>query len=198
MTKRFVLSASAFIMAALILGVVIRPVVPHQPAAAVAPTSSAIPSPFRAATSTSSLMQATGTTAGRNRSSLHLASGGDMILLTDALGRQTGYDVATARVVQQIPDSNFSAEGTTNIEDVNNSASVDYFIDVNKPLDGQYQLTVIAGASSYDVTMVAFSADGARQSAGELKGSMISGSDRVFQINFTSAVQASSTVQLIR
>jgi len=123
-----------------------------------------------------------------------------MMLLTDPKGRQTGYDITTGKVLQQIPNSNFSSEATTNIEDTKYPAPVDYFIDIHNPLDGIYELTLIRGENSnyYDLTMVTFTEYGDRESTDEIKGSMISGSDRVFQIDFTSASNVSSTVSLIK
>jgi hypothetical protein len=133
-----------------------------------------------------------------NRSSLHLSSG-NLILLTDSEGHRTGYDTATGQVVQEIPNSHFSSEAVTNVENTSNSLSADYFIDVDQPSDRVYRLMVTAdkNSSSYTLTMVTFSRDGTRKSADELNGSVISGSDKIFQINFVSAPNGSSTIDTV-
>jgi hypothetical protein len=201
MSKRIFVAVAipALIAAGLIWLVATWPSTPHPTAVQLPISPQAPSSELQASVSTSTRVQATGTASGVDRSSLHLGSGGNMMLLTDPLSRQTGYEMTTARVVQQIPNSNFSSEGTTNIEDTNYPASIDYFIDIHKPLDGEYQLTLTGGqqSESYDLTMATFSKNGARQSSGELKGSLVPGSNKLFQIYFTSAPDTSSTIRSI-
>ena len=121
------------------------------------------------------------------------------MLLTDPNGRHTGYDTATGKVLQQIPNSYFSAQATTNIENTTSSSPADYFLDVQNPSDATYELTLIGGqdTNSYDLTMVTFSANGSRQSADELKGVIISNEKKNFQINLSTASDTSSTISLL-
>jgi hypothetical protein len=163
-----------------------------QEVTSVQPASSTI------ATTTQATTGPTANVLGENHSSLHLDSGGSPILLIDPEGRKTGYDAATGRILEGIPNSNFNSEALQDIENTSSSAPVDYLIDVDQPSDGTYGL-VLAGSKSgdsYDLTMVTFSRDGNRQSSAELKGSMISGTEKMFQINFVSAPNGSSTIDV--
>ncbi|KKQ73816.1 MAG: hypothetical protein US96_C0051G0009, partial [Candidatus Woesebacteria bacterium GW2011_GWB1_38_5b] len=69
------------------------------------------------------------------------------ILVTDQNGKKTGYDLLTGSIVEEIPNSQYIFEGfygdATSIEDIAPSETGMYFLTLQLPQDGKYQLQVI-------------------------------------------------------
>lgn len=142
-------------------------------------------------------------TPSQNRSGLSLASGDNVgMILTDPLGRRTGYDVVSGKEVRQIPNSSYSSEAISSSENPSYIPPTGYFIDINQPMDGDYELTLIGNqgiigstsTNNYDLQMSTFFSDGLDQSDDELTGRLLN-NQATFHIHFVASPDSSSTIQ---
>jgi hypothetical protein len=111
------------------------------------------------------------------------------MLLTDPLGRRTGYDPSTGTIVNEIPDSAYGVMGAIE-NDVTNTDGTPGLVSVytNAPIPGTYTLQITGtGTGPYHVDAWSSTADGALTSSSS-QGNATPGSSTSITVN----VQGSS------
>jgi hypothetical protein len=123
-----------------------------------------------------------------NNSALSLAIGGvGDLLISDEIGRHTGFDDATNMVVKEIPQSTYARNSLGNDEAMDAPAETAHSIHLLRPQDGNYT-AVITGLQfgQYKLVIRAFSQDASAQPPIVLNGIASPGSQSSFQIQFAS------------
>ena len=136
--------------------------------------------------------------AGDN-SALGLSTGGGAdLLLTDASGKRTGFDNATATVLREIAHSAYFRDDLGSDEVAGAPAETDHLIHILHPDQGSYALSVTGlKLGLFHIIVRAFSQDGSAQPPLAIDGITAPGAESTVQIDFQSTPGAVSTAARI-
>lgn len=108
------------------------------------------------------------------------------LMLTDSLGRRTGFDPATGHDVTEIPDAVHFVNATDDEETGALPTSAIHWVNSFQPGAGSYQVTVTGiNLGSYTVAINVASADGTPEAPLSLPGVGTAGSRSTFNIEFS-------------
>jgi hypothetical protein len=131
-----------------------------------------------------------------DRSRLEIVSDSPVSLtLIDPSGNRTGFDSASGKIRQDIPQSAYFTDAILNDVDSSGLIGPTHTIDVFQPVSpGVHSIVATGGeASPYSISLIVVLQDGTLHNLTSLSGKAQPGSTDTFTLNFSSAPGATST-----